>query len=369
MFGAASRLAGVCGPFLDVSDAVFCPYVLEIFTLGITTGTTPTTYEPASPVSRLQMAAFLSRTVDMTVKRGSPRAPLNRFWTPQVVAALDVTTVGSTAAYPVSDGLDVWVPATGGVVSRVRTSDGSLLGTWTGADAATGALSAMGKIFVTGSLATGSLYRITPRQPPGAVTTVGNSLGAYPLGLTFDGEKIWTANTGPPGSVSIVTPGGAIPWPVTTVTAGFSYPIGALHDGGNVWVTDYIAGALFKLDSAGAVLQTVTVGVNPFFPLFDGANIWVPNLGSNSISVVRASTGAVLATLSGNGLDSPTTAAFDGQRILVTNPDGDSVSLWKAADLTPLGVSSAGINSFPIGACSDGVNFWITIQNNQLARF
>ncbi len=62
--GAGSALLGTCGPFADVSDAVFCPFVLEIFTLGITTGTTPTTYDPTSSVSRLQMAAFLSHTVD-----------------------------------------------------------------------------------------------------------------------------------------------------------------------------------------------------------------------------------------------------------------------------------------------------------------
>ena len=48
--GAGSVVLGVCGPFTDVSDAAFCPFVLEIFTLGITTGTTPTTYDPASNV-------------------------------------------------------------------------------------------------------------------------------------------------------------------------------------------------------------------------------------------------------------------------------------------------------------------------------
>ena len=42
-----------------------------------------------------------------------------------------------------------------------------------------------------------------------------------------------------------------------------------------------------KLDSNGAVLQTVTVGNGPVYPTFDGTNIWVPNQGSNSLSVVR----------------------------------------------------------------------------------
>src|SRR6185295_8060599 len=80
IFGGASVLLGVCGPFTDVSDAGFCPFVLEIFTLGITTGTTPTTYDPTGTVSRLQMAAFLSRSVDGVLKRGSRRAALDQFW-------------------------------------------------------------------------------------------------------------------------------------------------------------------------------------------------------------------------------------------------------------------------------------------------
>ncbi|HKA35605.1 MAG TPA: S-layer homology domain-containing protein [Thermoanaerobaculia bacterium] len=64
LLGVSSALLGACGPFTDVAADVFCPFVLEIFYLGITTGTTATTYDPSSNVSRLQMAAFLSRTVD-----------------------------------------------------------------------------------------------------------------------------------------------------------------------------------------------------------------------------------------------------------------------------------------------------------------
>src|SRR5262244_3610748 len=141
----ASALLGVCGPFTDVSDPNFCPFVREIFTLGITTGTTPTTYDPANPVTRLQMAAFLSRSVDGVLKRGSRRAALNQFWTLQTATFFDVTTVSSGVRIPVSDGADVWVPTyDSNSVSRVRASDGKLLETWTGADAALAGLSALG---------------------------------------------------------------------------------------------------------------------------------------------------------------------------------------------------------------------------------
>ena len=76
--------------------------------------------------------------------------------------------------------------------------------------------------------------------------------------------------------------------------------------------------------------------------------------------MVRASNGAVLATLTGNGLAVGFTAAFDGQRLLVTNFVGDSVSLWEASSLKPLG--SVSLDSAPKFACSDGVRFWITVQ-------
>lgn len=365
--GAGSALLGICGPFTDVTDAVFCPFVLEIFTLGITTGTTPTTYDPASSVSRLQMAAFLSRTVDGVLIRGSQRAAMKQFWKKvQGSANIGLTTVGGNPRDVATDGLDLWV--TNGptdAVSRIRSSDGRLLETWTGASGASSPLSAAGKIFVTGDLSPGRLYRIDPSQPAGAVTTLASNLGANPHGIAFDGSLIWTANLAVSGGVSIVTPGATIPWTVTTVTSGFSILSAIVYDGNNVWVSDESVGRIFKLDASGAILQTVTVATSPLAMVFDGANLWVTH-NSSAISVVHASTGAVLATLTGNGLNGPSAAAFDGQRILVSNLTG--VSLWKAADLTAIG--SVALSGTPQGVCSDGIDFWIALSNGQaLARF
>src|SRR5262249_54230416 len=140
------------------------------------------------------------------------------------------------------------------------------------------------------------------------------------------------------GSVSIITPG---PYSVTNVTTGFTSPHGILFDGSNIWVTDTRANTLLKLGPMAVILQTVNVGNNPAYPAFDGTNIWVPNFNDDTITVVRAATGAVVATLSNAG-PSPQQAAFDGQRILVTNTAGSDVSLWKAADLTPIGGFSTG---------------------------
>src|SRR6266545_2708424 len=193
--GSGAALLGACGPFSDVSDAAFCPFVLEIFYLGITTGTTPTTYDPSATVTRLQMAAFLSRTVDGALKRGSRRAALDQFWTTQGAGSLGLTTVGASPFFIAIDGADLWVPgADDGTVSRVRASDGKLLETWTGAGTVFGVIAAMGRILLADS-SSGELRAIDPGQPAGAVTTVASNLGVVPIAIAFDGARFWTANT------------------------------------------------------------------------------------------------------------------------------------------------------------------------------
>jgi len=56
--------------------------------------------------------------------------------------------------------------------------------------------------------------------------------------------------------------------------------------------------------------------------------------------------------------------------VLVTSYLGDSVSLWKAADLTVIGTFGTGGGTHPSGACSDGINFWVTLNSTgRLVRF
>ena len=364
--GASSPLLSTCGPFTDVAGDAFCPFVLEIFSLGITTGTTATTYDPTASVTRLQMAAFLSRNVDGVVRRASRRASARKFYTPQNASVLGLTTLpgGDLVRF---DGADIWSPNIGaGLVTRIRSSDGRVLETWTGASSQ-GVVIAMGRVVLCGG-DPGRLQVIDPRQPAGAVQTVISTLPVGPVGIDFDGSHFWTGNVS--GSVSRITPGASIPWSSTNIniTIGSSAPVGVVFDGSAVWVTDNNAGTIVKLDTSGSVLQTVTVGSAPLHPVFDGGNIWIPNQFSNSVTVLRASNGAILQTLTGNGLNGPFEAAFDGERILVTNQSGDSVSLWKAADLTTLGTFGVGSGTFPRGATSDGLNFWI-VAGGKLARF
>jgi hypothetical protein len=194
---------------------------------------------------------------------------------------------------------------------------------------------------------------------------LSSSLPGTPEGIATDGTFIWTANV--IGSLSRVDPESGNH---TDITMGFSQPDGIIFDGANLWVTDLGDNMLKKVDSNGMVIQSLSVGNAPRFPVFDGSNIWVPTSNDSSVTVVRARDGVVLATLTGNGLNGPVQAAFDGERILVTNYEngvGISLSLWKATDLTPIGtVPIPIIGRGPWGACSDGINFWIVMQNGVL---
>ena len=381
--GAVSRLkadTGTCSgntitlPFNDVmGNSLFC-FIAEVYFLGITAGCgNGTAYCPNETVTRAAMAVFLDRTHDSALKRGSRRAALDQFWTTQGGASLGLTTVGDYPQLVKSDGVDLWVANShSGTVSRVRASDGKKLEEWTGASGAFGVLVAMGKVFITGSH---FLYQIDPQGPCCAVTTVTDQLSVFSQGVAFDGARIWVASIGDPKpeinsppSVSIVT---LNPVSVTTVRTGFSQPAGLVYDGANMWLTDQGDFSLKKLDSNGNVLFSIQRGAG--YPAFDGTNIWVPN-GTNAVVVVRASatdpTKAVLATLTANGLQSATQAAFDGQRVLVTGEINSTVSLWRAADFAPLGTFVISTGSSAFGACSDGINFWITLHStNQLVRF
>jgi hypothetical protein len=360
--GASSSVLSVCGPFTDVPGDSFCAFVQEIFYLGITTGTSATVFDPSSNVTRLQMAAFLSRTVDKTLLRGNARSSLGQFWTPQNPAAAGLTTVGALPFFVETDGADLWASGnnffSSGFIWRIRESDGKLLDFWTTSITAAPqqVLVALGKVYVPGfgNSSPSKLYQIDPRIAGGvAAPIVASNLGDRAQGIAFDGSMIWTANGN--GTVSRVNPG---TFAVVT-TPGFLNLQGIVYDGTNMWVTDQNAGTLLKLSSTAGVLLTVTVGAKPGYPSYDGTNLWVPNFDGNSVTVVRVSNGNVLSTLTGNGLNGPASATFDGQRVLVANQNGGSVSLWKAADLTSLGNVDISSGSLPNGGCSDGVNSWI----------
>src|SRR4030095_3248737 len=115
---ASTRLradSGSCGgatitlPFTAGAGRVFFCQSAEAYFSGLTNGTSGTTYSPGNNVTRDQMAAFITRTMDQSLKRGSRRAALKQFWTSTSANGFGLTALGAGPALVESDGTDLWV--------------------------------------------------------------------------------------------------------------------------------------------------------------------------------------------------------------------------------------------------------------------
>jgi hypothetical protein len=360
---------GTCGgamttvPFTDVMASPFFCQIAEAFFSGLTNGTTPTTYSPNDFVPREQMAAFITRTHDSALRRGSLRAVLGQWAFP---AAPYLQSQGVSINGPArvqSDGQDLWITAfDGGSVLHMR-NDGSVVNTIDGIGHPFGVIVVGARVFVSSDF--GGVCEVTT-----GILNCNWPAGTGAQSIATDGTYLWTANRSA-SSLSKIDP--SVNGSSTTIN-GFSTPVGILFDGSNLWVNDLGDGTLKKLDAGGNIIQNVSLnGGADGFPVYDGSNIWIPDFSSNSVAVVRARDGLMLTRLTGNGLSGPVQAAFDGERILITSFVGHRVSLWKATDLTPIANFSTGQWS-PDGACSDGAHFWVALYNTnalpgRLARF
>jgi hypothetical protein len=362
---------GSCGgasamiPFTDVpsSNAFFCSIASAFFS-GLTNGATATTYSPSATVSREQMAAFVSRTLDQSIMRNNRRAAMQKFWVARGPADFASVNVGNSPNSVRTDGDNLYVAnRISSTVKRISSQTFVETGEWTGIAAAEDLVIARSSIFVLGQQ--GHIYQLSPAAP-GAVNPIIDLDGTVFRGIVYDGSRLWVTSS----TADTVTAISLNPATSQSFT-GFTDPVGLVYDGSHIWVAES-SGKIKKLDiNTGAVLQTITLPNSPGganHPCFDGTNIWVP-AGGDKIYVVRVkdtagnplpdsgpSAAFVLAQLTGNGLDAPTRIAFDGARMLAVNSVGGGLSLWKAADLTP--IASIPTDNAVQGVCSDGLDFW-----------
>ena len=120
-------------------------------------------------------------------------------------------------------------------------------------------------------------------------------------------------------------------WYGANTAATFSVggnPIGMVFDGSSMWVVNFGTNSVSKIrTSDGAVLGVFPVGKFPGYAAFDGANVWVTNIGDNTVSKLRARDGANLGTFA-TGTD-PWGIAFDGTSIWVGNILDSTVSKFR----------------------------------------
>jgi hypothetical protein len=179
---------------------------------------------------------------------------------------------------------------------------------------------------------------------------------ATPYAIAFDKTNMWV----PSYVGNTVTELNA-----STGTMVGTYPVGSgadgvLFDGTNIWVANTIDGTVTKLSTGGTPLGTYTVGSQPWGIAFDGTNIWVTNRGSRNVTVLGASTGALVGTYQvGTG---PYGIAFDGTNMWVANDNDGTVTELVAGTGALVGTYPVG--SSPVGVAFDGTNIWVADQTN-----
>ena len=155
-------------------------------------------------------------------------------------------------------------------------------------------------------------------------------------------------------------------WYTAITGTGSTFPVGTgsfalAFDGANMWVTNYNSNTVSVLRASdGYHVMTPTVGTYPHGIAFDGANMWVANDGSSIVSVVRASDGFHVMTPTVGS--TPLGLAFDGAAMWVANFGSNNVSVLRASDgyhvMTPT------VGSGPRALAFDGAFMWVTNFNS-----
>ncbi len=217
---------------------------------------------------------------------GSPAAicPQAKYQDPRLDGSLVSTINPVTSSHwgMAFDGANVWVTNTDtDNVTKIRASDNAILGTYAVGDGPTG-------------IAFDGTHVWVANNHSGTVTKLGASdgslvgtypVGADPYGVAFDGRNIWVANSGS-ATVAVLRVSDGSWVQACEVSAG---PIWLAFDGYYMWVTHYLSeGLITRLTSTSGVgcgpSPTYQTGSYPLGIAFDGANIWVSDSYSHSVS-------------------------------------------------------------------------------------
>jgi len=135
-------------------------------------------------------------------------------------------------------------------------------------------------------------------------------------------------------------------------------PHGIAFDGANIWVTNSGSNSVSRLRAADGLLSgTYKVGSGPEGIAFDGTNIWVANSKSNNVMKLSPSDGHVQATYTVG--DGPKALAVVNGIVWVINSRAQTISRLSAKTGATLSVLV--INSRePQQLAFDGTNVWVS---------
>ena len=257
------------------------------------------------------------------------------------------------------DGANIWVANwNDDTVTKLRASDGSLVGTYNVNANAPDALAFDGANIWVANYESDTVTKLRASD--------GSLLGIYPVGkgpdsLAFDGANIWISNHYDDTVTKLRASDGSL---VGTYPVG-NGPDGLAFDGANIWVANTMHDTVTKLRASdGSLVGTYNVGDGPHGLAFDGVDIWSSNYSDGTVTKLRASDGSLVGTY--NVGSYPLRLAFDGANIWVANNGSNTVTKLRASDGSLVGTYPANV---PGGIAFDGANMWVTnIANDTVQK-
>ena len=363
--GVASLAIAACGPFSDVGAGI-CPFVVSMYYLGITAGTTATTYSPGNPVTRGQMAIFMGALFNLIKRTENPyRLATGMHGQAFNFNYADRFETGNTNV-PIgfaTDGFFNYVAsASNNKIDMFYKGNGHRYVTTLTTISNNGPMVCDGNyLFITSFNGTSmSRYQIRTGTLTDPWVT---GLSGMANDVAIAADKIIVANT---GGVDIVALNGG----VIEHSNALGYARGIAYMGdGTFWVA--IASTLLHMDLNAAILGSanLTNATSGHQVAFDGQNVWVP-LINGDIDVVAtrgAQQGAVVDTfaMSSFGATYAGGITFTGQWIVASGTGdfgcGSSSTIFGAIDpathVLHESVGQCGSGSF-IRIGFDGEHVW-----------
>lgn len=133
---------------------------------------------------------------------------------------------------------------------------------------------------------------------------------------------------------------------------------GLTFDGNDLWVTDYKADTIYKLDlTSGSILHQIpSPGFWPMGLAWDGKYLWNIDKQQKKIFKVDPSDGKIIMVID-TPCDNPQGLTWDGKTLLVSDPSADKIMKIDLSDGTAVQTFTSPAN-YVQGLTFDGIYLW-----------
>ena len=208
------------------------------------------------------------------------------------------------------------------------------------------------------------LYPLSLFPYTGEIEKKFNAPGAFPTGITFDGEYLWVADRGEKKIFKLDPSNGKI---LHEIESPAYWPTGLTWDGNTLWAADIKGGLplsenyhglIYQVDpNTGFVLKTVEApSKRPRGLAWDGKYLWCTDNGSDEIIQFSPDDGTTIRSFTSPASD-PRGLTFDGNYLWVADRIKDEIYMISPEDGTVFIITESP-GPFAMGLAFDGSYLW-----------